>query len=634
LKKSKYSPFLFLTCAFLISSCAGARADRTPDGPQPVYGDIKIGELMALVPEDPSRAIDMALSFLAANEGPDASALPAVAPPSPEALKDVMEAASARLAANYGEAAGKGDWRAALAILRGLKVLSADPYAAASLAPEARDLVAGKAGSEASLLAKDAESLYGDGCLVASLAVYLRYLEAASREGSAPDDAALRLWAGRAMESRNVAILGRLCDELGRRRLDLPAGAAAALAARPTIQAMRKGVVTIWVDRGIKIQQGVGVPDRVLGTGFYVDPSGYLLTNYHVIASEVDPSYDGYSRLSIRPSDSPDERIPARVVGWDRLLDLALIKVDLRPDYVFSLDDAVGRLESGDRIFVIGSPVGLENTVTAGIVSATGRRLLPFGDVLQVDAALNPGNSGGPLLDDKGSVVGVVFAGVPSYQGLNFAIPSYWVMRVLPELFRGGEVERGWLGLGLSPATKGTAQARGGLEILYRYPGQALSLATGEVIRAIDGIPVASIAEAQSVLSGHAPGEFVSVEVDGSRGPRTVSCSLATRPYAPLEKAASLDRKENLFPILYGMEVIPVPGELFEPEAYKITRVLAGSVADEGGLSEDDPFALRAFVADKDNRVIYLQIHIKKRKAGFLESVISLPAEMDSPNLL
>ena len=635
MRQGNRGPFLFLACVFLLSSCAGPRPARAPAGPQPVYGDIKIGELMSLVPEDPSRAIDMALSFLSVDAGAKApSAAASTSPPSPEALKGVMEAASARLAARYGEAEGKGDWTGALAILRGLKVLSADPHAADSLAAEARDLVAAKAGGEASLIAKDAESLYEDGCLVASLAVYLRFLDAAALEGSAPDDADLRLWAGRAMESHNVSILGRLCDELARRKLDLPRGAAAALAARPTIQAMRKGVVTIWVDRGIKIQQGMGVPDRVLGTGFYVDPAGYLLTNYHVIASEVDPSYEGYSRLSIRPSDSPDERIPARVVGWDRLLDLALIKVDLRPDYVFSLDDAVGRLESGDRIFVIGSPVGLENTVTAGIVSATGRRLLPFGDVLQIDAALNPGNSGGPLLDDKGSVVGVVFAGVPSYQGLNFAIPSYWVLRVLPELFRGGEVERGWLGLGLSPATKGTALARGGLEILYRYPGQALSLAENDVIRAIDGLPVASIAEAQAVLSGHAPGEFVSVEVDGPRGKRTLSCSLSSRPYAPLEKAASLDRKENLFPILYGMEVRSVPGDLFEPEAYKITRVLAGSVADEGGLSEDDPFALRAFVVDKDNRVIYLQIHIKKRKAGFLESVISLPAEMDSPNLL
>ena len=631
MKKSVYSLLFLLSSVLLISSCAGLRPARTPAGPQPGYGEMKIEELMALVPEDPSRAIDMALSLLAVDGGPETS--PAIAPPAPDALRNVMAAASARMAANYREAAGKGDWRSALAILRSLKVLSEDPYAADSLAGEARSILS-EADSEASLIAKDAEALYGDGCLVASLAVYLRSLDATAREGGAPDAAALRLWAGRALESHNVAILGRICGELGRRKLDLPAGAAAALAARPTMQEMRKGVVTIWVDRGIKIQQGMGVPDRVLGTGFYVDPAGYLLTNYHVIASEVDPSYEGYSRLSIRPSDSPDERIPARVVGWDRLLDLALIKVDVKPDFVFSLDDAEARLESGDRIFVIGSPVGLENTVTAGIVSATGRRLLPFGDVLQIDAALNPGNSGGPLLDETGRVVGVVFAGVPSYQGLNFAIPSPWVLRVLPELFRGGEVERGWLGLGLSPTARGAAPSRRGLEILYRYPGQALSLARGDELRAIDGLPVSSLAEAQALLSAHAPGEFVSVEVDGPRGPRKYSCGLSQRPYAPLEKAASVDRKENLFPLLYGMEVIPVPGELFEPEAYKITRILAGSVADEGGLSEDDPFALRAFIADKDNRVIYIQIHIKKRKAGFLESVISLPAEMDSPNLL
>lgn len=632
MKKPVHNLSLFLVCAVLLSACAGIRPARTAARPQSVYGEIKIEELMSLVPEDPSRAIDMALSFFAADD--NAEAPPAIAPPSAEALRGVMEAASARLAATYRDAAQKGEWPTALSILRSLKVLSADSHAADCLAADARAILEENADGEASLAARDAEALYRDGYLVASLLAYLRSLDAASGDGAAPEAAALRLWAGRAMESRNVAILGRLCGELGRRKLDLPPGAAAALSARPTMQEMRKGVVTIWVDRGIKIQQGMGVPDRVLGTGFYIDPAGYLLTNYHVIASEVDPSYEGYSRLSIRPSDSPDERIPARVVGWDRLLDLALVKVDLRPDYVFSLDDAVGRLESGDRILVIGSPVGLENTVTAGIVSAAGRRLLPFGDVLQIDAALNPGNSGGPLLDDKGSVVGVVFAGVPSYQGLNFAIPSYWVLRVLPELFRGGEVKRGWLGLGLSPSTGGTAQARGGLEILYRYPGQALSLARGELVRAIDGVRVTSIAEAQAVLLGHAPGEFVSVEVDGPKGPLTVSCGLAERPYAPLEKAAAIDRQANLFPLLYGMEVVPVPGGLFEPEAYKITRILAGSVADEGGLSEDDPFALRAFVADKESRVIYIQIHIKKRKAGFLESVISLPSDMDSPNLL
>lgn len=613
-------------------SCASQGADRSREDPQPLYGRMKLEEIRSLIAEDPSRAMDMALYFLSAG---DAGLAPRpIAPPSTEELRAVVSEASARMADKYNSACAAGDWRTALSVYRSVLVLSRDPLASASLVPEATALLSDAGLSESSLVGKEAESLYEDGFLSAALAVYLRSLEAASREGAEPENESLEKWAERAVVARNAVVLGRLSGELSRRGLAMPAGSREILASRPTMQEMRKGVVTIWVDRGIKIEQGVGVPDRVLGTGFYVDRAGYILTNYHVIASEVDPSFEGYSRLSIRPSDSPDDRIPARVVGWDRLLDLALVKVEATPDFVFSLDDAEGRLESGDRIFVIGSPVGLENTVTAGIVSATGRRLLPTGDVLQVDAALNPGNSGGPLLDEGGRVVGVVFAGVPSYQGLNFAIPSSWVLRVLPELFRGGEVPRGWLGLGLSPAAKGSGRGDAGMEILYRYPGLALPLEKGDRILAIDGKPVSSIAEAQAFLAGRLPGEFVSLTLDGHQGRRSLSCSLATRPYSPLEKAAAVDRKENLFPILYGMEVTPVPGELFEPDAFKIVRILGGSVADEGGLSEDDPFALRAFIADKDSRVIYIQIHIKKRKAGFLESLIALPAEMDSPNLL
>lgn len=620
-----------LSLAFFMS-CAGQAGGRNSSDPQPFYGSMKLEEIRSLIAEDPSRAMDMALYFLSAK---DAALVPhPIAPPSPEELRAVVSEASAKMADNYRSACGKGDWRTALSVYRSVLVLSADPLASDSLAPEATALLSEPGLGESSLIAKDAESLYEDGFLSAALAAYLRSLAAASREGVEPSAAALGEWAERAVAARNAVVLGRLCGELSRRGLGMPAGAKEMLSSRPTMQEMRRGVVTIWVDRGIKIEQGIGVPDRVLGTGFYVDRAGYILTNYHVIASEVDPAFEGYSRLSIRPSDSPDDRIPARVVGWDRLLDLALVKVEATPDYVFSLDDAEGRLESGDRIFVIGSPVGLENTVTAGIVSATGRRLLPMGSVLQVDAALNPGNSGGPLLDEGGRVVGVVFAGVPSYQGLNFAIPSSWVLRVLPELFRGGELSRGWIGLGLSPAAKGGGRGDAGMEILYRYPGLALPVEKGDRIVAIDGSPVSSIAEAQAFLAGRLPGEFVSLALDGALGRRILSCSLASRPYSPLEKAVAIDRKENLFPILYGMEVTPVPGELFEPDAYKIVRIIGGSVADEGGLSEDDPFALRAFVADKDNRAIFIQIHVKKRKAGFLESIIALPAEMDSPNLL
>ncbi|MCK7479686.1 MAG: trypsin-like peptidase domain-containing protein [Candidatus Moduliflexus flocculans] len=225
---------------------------------------------------------------------------------------------------------------------------------------------------------------------------------------------------------------------------------------------MRKGTVTIWVNRGIRIDQGIGTPDRGIGSGFFVDPRGFLLTNYHVVSSEVDPEYEGYSRLYIRLPGQTSDRIPARVVGWDKVMDLALIKVDLEPPYVFSF---TGRREfqPGDRIYAIGSPVGLDNTLTAGIVSAVGRRFLPLGEVIQVDAAVNPGNSGGPLLDSEGELAGVVFAGLPRYQGLNFAVPATWAVRLMPDLFRGGEVRHPWMGIA-------AYEGRDGLSAIYRHP--------------------------------------------------------------------------------------------------------------------------------------------------------------------
>jgi S1-C subfamily serine protease len=622
-------------CGFLFLACAGSpsvkAAAADPALSQQDYRVMKLEELKALVADEPSKALDRALELL--SRKPDLPSGDTPSPPSPEDLRGIVTAASGRLAERYSAAMSASDWKSALVALRSLRRLAGSELAAASLAPEAAALVADPGAREGSILERDAKSLLDSGYLVAALLVYERFLESADSPG--PSDADLGAWAVRAVASGNSVIASRFAAELRKRGLALPKGAEALLSSTPTMQDMKKGVVTVRVDRGIKIQNGVGVPDRVLGTGFYIDPAGYVITNYHVIQSEVDPAYKGYSRLTIRPSDSPEDRIPAKVVGWDRLLDLALLKVEAKPDFVFSIDTAERRLQSGDRIFVIGSPVGLENTVTSGIVSAMGRRLLPTGDALQIDAALNPGNSGGPLLDEKGRVVGIVFAGVPSFEGLNFAIPSSWLAMILPDLFRGGQVTRSWLGLGLAPSgISGGRPPASAMEILYRFPGLSLGLETGERVLSVDDMAVAGIAEAQAILLGHGPGELVSVVVDGPSGRRKVLCALGERPYSPLEKAAATDRKDRLFPILFGMEVTAVPGTFLEPQAYKIRRVLAGSVADEAGLSEDDPFALRGFVVDKENRAILIQIHIKKRKAGFLESLIQLPAELDSPDFL
>lgn len=621
-----------LAAVVLAISCASPAAKTPPPAPQVEYRTIKLDELNGMLADDPAKAAATALGLLWSPPAGDVS--PSAAAPSRQDLLGVVSKASDRLVDRYDSATGKSDWLDALGALRSIRTLAGDDRLAASLSDRGRGLLAGEGANEASLLAKDADSLFAKKLVVAALVEYESSLDSPDRAAAPASDAELKVWADRAFASQNRALLARFCDELAKRGLPLPEGAEKALKATIPMQEMKRGVVTIRVDRGIKIEQGVGVPDRVLGTGFYIDPAGYVLTNYHVIESEVDPKYKGYSRLSIRPSDSPEDRIPAKVIGWDRLLDLAVIKVEADPPYVFSLDEAATRLQAGDRIYAIGSPVGLENTVTSGIVSALGRRLLPLGDVLQVDAALNPGNSGGPLLDEKGRVVGIVFAGVPSYQGLSFAIPSSWACRILPDLFRGGEVPSGWLGLGLQPGARSGPDGATPLEVVYRYPGLGWLPAFGETIKVVDGKRPATIADAQAALLSRRPDELVALEVDGPSGSRKLVSMVASRPNAPLENAAAIDRKDRLFPILFGMSVTPLPGSLFEPESYSISRVYPGSVADEGGLSENDPFALRNFVVMKDNRAVLIQIRIKQRKAGFLESVVQLAADLDSPNLL
>ncbi|MDR3171683.1 MAG: S1C family serine protease, partial [Treponema sp.] len=281
---------------------------------------------------------------------------------------------------------------------------------------------------------------------------------------------------------------------------------------------MIKGVATVLIDRGYRIERGRGIPDRILGSAFFVDASGLLITNYHVIASEVDPRYEGYSRMVIRMGDGSSPRIPAKVIGWDKAMDLALIKTEMTPEYVFSVVDRVIP-QVGDTVYAIGSPVGLEKTVTQGIVSALGRRFLQIGDVIQIDAAVNHGNSGGPVVDMAGRLVGIVFAGVEQYQGLNFAVPGERLAAALPAMIKGGKAERPWLGLTLS-------ETRGEAEIIYVAPFTPASeqhIKEGSFIKTINNEAVSApqgalIPALQDVLFPTRPGELVALETsDGSR---------------------------------------------------------------------------------------------------------------------
>lgn len=398
-------------------------------------------------------------------------------------------------------------------------------------------------------------------------------------------------------------------------------------------QQMLSGTVTVWVNRGMRIRDGVGVPERVVGSGFFVDPRGYLLTNYHVISSEVDPEYEGFSRLFIRLPGRRDQRIPARVIGYDRTFDLALLKVEIDPPYVFSLSD-VRELQPGERVLALGSPGGLDSSVTSGIVSAAGRRFLQMGEAVQVDVPINPGNSGGPLILPDGQVAGVVFAGLEQFEGVNFAIPSYWIRHFFPRLFDEGEVIHSWLGLALHERDEG-------LEVVYVAPGSpadSAGIEAGTLLVGIAGTSVSTLAGAQDIILDTPVGGIVTTRWQEGNAEGTVSTVrrvlVATeRPFSPVEDALEREPIENLFPVLFGMDVSEVSGTPWGPD-FVITNVLPGSIADESSLSVDDPFALRDWRVDRDLRAAFIQIVIKKRKAGFLESGVQLGAFLETDSFL
>ena len=427
----------------------------------------------------------------------------------------------------------------------------------------------------------------------------------------------------------NRAAQRALASEMKARGIPVAEEVAAGLDAPPSFPRMISGTVTILVNKGIKVQNGVGYPDGVIGSGFFIDPRGYIITNHHVIESEVDPKYEGYSRLYIRLSESPaGERIPAKVVGYDTILDLALIKAEITPAYTFGGYAGVGTAP-GDRIYAIGSPAGLEKTITSGIVSAMGRRLLQVGDSLQVDVPLNPGNSGGPLLNEKGDLIGIAFAGLQQFSGLNFAVPYPWVEEALPALYKGGAAVHSWLGMAVAEGEKG-------LEVVYVMPDEPAALAgirAGDLLESLDGTRYAKAADIQEAVLKHEPPTLVRVGLNRNGALLDVLACVSNRPDDPIQIALKRDARDNVLYPLFGMQLDHVGTFLWKGD-YVVLRVTRGSVADESGISVDDPLTIQDWQVDADKGYAVLQLVIKKKRAGFLESAIQIGTYLDTDNFI
>jgi serine protease Do len=277
------------------------------------------------------------------------------------------------------------------------------------------------------------------------------------------------------------------------------------------------------------------------GSGFVISGDGMIATNYHVI--------EGASELMVTVGDDPRE-LPAKVRGADPATDLALLQIDAGRKLPYLRLAAGNKARVGDWVMVIGNPLRLGRTVTVGVVSAVGRTGLGITDVsfenfLQTDAAINFGNSGGPMLDLDGEVVGIATAINWGAENVGFAVPASTLSKVLPQLERAGKVRRGFLGVNVenldykAQEAFGLQPAEGGalvIQVNENTPGAQAGLEHGDIILTVDGHPVKTTRDLIDYVSDHPPGSQVQLDVlhEGKRAMRTVT--IGERPGTDEEK--------------------------------------------------------------------------------------------------
>jgi serine protease Do len=295
---------------------------------------------------------------------------------------------------------------------------------------------------------------------------------------------------------------------------------------------------------GMPGQNGVPQPDyksQSLGSGFIISSDGYILTNAHVI-NEAD-------EVIVKLSDKREFK--AKIIGADKRTDVALVKIEASGLPKVTIGDS-SKLKVGEWVAAIGSPFGLENTMTAGIVSAKGRALpqenfVPF---IQTDVAINPGNSGGPLFNLAGEVVGInsqIYSRSGGSMGLSFAIPIDVAIDISNQLKTSGKITRGWLGIAIQEITKELAESFGmkntngalvaGVE--KNGPADKGGLEAGDVITKFDSKPIVTSADLPRAVGSTKPGKVAAVEILRKGSAKTLNIGVGEMPNDSNEAAQS-----------------------------------------------------------------------------------------------
>jgi serine protease Do len=346
------------------------------------------------------------------------------------------------------------------------------------------------------------------------------------------------------------------------------------------------------------------VRERSLGSGVLVDPKGYIITNRHVV--------DKADRIRVKLQDDPaGVQHDAKVIGTDQETDLAVIKIDVTKPLPSAKLGNSDSMQVGDWVLAIGSPFGLQETVTAGIVSAKGRNIVPnrqFQSFIQTDAAINPGNSGGPLVNMAGEVIGIntaILTETSSYAGVGFALPSNTVVQVYNQLI-GSEhrVARGSIGIEFnaqpSPAIQRVYGVGTGVTIsnvIAGSPAEQAGLKVGDTINSVDGKEVKSGDELVAEIAGRKPGSKAKVGFvrNGKKEETTVTVADRSKLFAArLGDEEQSDAEEQPKESKLGVTVRAVTPELADRlditagKGVAVQEVKPGSFADDIGLNRGD----------------------------------------------
>jgi serine protease Do len=345
---------------------------------------------------------------------------------------------------------------------------------------------------------------------------------------------------------------------------------------------------------------GLAPPTASLGSGFIIDPSGLIVTNNHVIANA--------EQITVTLSDNTT--LQARVIGRDAVSDLALLKVDAKAPLPAANWGDSTKTRVGDWVLAIGNPFGLGGTVTSGIISATARDIHagPYDDFLQTDASINRGNSGGPMFNLAGDVIGIntaIFSPSGGSIGIGFAIPSAFARPIVDQLKATGKVERGWIGAHIQPVTDDIAEAigldksRGAMvaSIDQSSPAAQAKLEPGDVILAYDGKPIDRSRQLPRLVAGTQPEKSVKLSIWRNGKARDVDLKVAAldpnRPPPPQPEPEKPKPPPSLDAL--GLKLAKLTPDLRKqfslPEAVKgvaITEVPPTSAGASQGLRPGD----------------------------------------------